>query len=1197
MPSMLKARGIRTDRNELDLPEGYQLEADNVNIDKDDTITPRRGLKQYGDELSPDSERVKQLMQYKDRLLRHYGSTVEFDDGSGVFTAFNGSYSELETGLRMKFLESNGNLFFTTSDGIQKISATSASEFTSDSGYIRGAGVPKALHIESSTVANFSGFLSEESKVAYRILWGYKDKNQVLVLGNVSERLEVTNSDATVDDVTFTGSGLDDATSSGNYTGLATLDVRVEIDGTGTPDTFKYSIDGGSTFEATTVAITGAAQELEQGIFITFENTTGHTSGDRWDFEVTNVSKNVTLTNIIPSGVDSTDFFYQVYRTGTIQTVGGQTVNDISPGDEMNLVYETNITAADISAGEVTFTDNLPDSFREAGAILYTNKQSGQGILQGNDAPPLAKDIATFNGYTFYANTKRKHKNDLTLLSVSELTFSEPVFTGSGSNDALFSGIYTEDTSKDYIIEIDAIATPDTFKWSDDGGSTYTTGVAITGAAQTLSNGISVTFVETTGHTLADKWEFTARPAKLLIGNDSGVSTYTFTDTTDLPTNKVAVSTQTSVAQAIDETARELVKVINRDSSGIVSAYYLSDAESLPGIIQLESRNLSDDTFYLAVEESIGAEFNPNLAQSVGITAVSTATNPVVQTTSAHGYSTGDLVYVNCTDSTPVLNDTYEITVIDADEFSIVETVAVAGSAGSVFFANEASDNQELPNGLAISKFQIGEAVPRDNLIPIGPKDSEIKRILALRDNLFILKDDGIYVLNGDSPANFTARLLDNSVFMRAPDAAAILNNQIYCVTSQGITLISDSGVEILRQLEDIILARISAKFPDFDTIAFATAYNTDSAYLLHLPDKTTDTYSTKVYRYNVYNNTWTSWTKDATCGIVNNLDDKLYLGSGADNLMYKERKDGTRSDYADLEYSRDSVVDGVSGGDIIVSTLDNVEVGDVMLQEQWVTIPRFNRLLRKIDLDVGLDTDYESTLEASNGDNVFTKLEALRVKLDADDAGYSYVTTSPTSFEDTEDEFNMITAGLNNSASDSTFKNYETISSSISYEAIVRTIVQTEIKVTLNKTTLPFWQGEFTLYKHYEQMIKWAPQAFGDTSTHKQVSYVTLPFSGNAFYSANIGFATDNKRSYTSLEFFGQGSGTFGMEEYGNYTWGGNGDDKSFGTIIPRSRQRCRFIYLEFSHKNARETFSVLGYSFRARTYSDRPYRRTDNN
>jgi|GEM_PF-3744318 len=84
--------------------------------------------------------------------------------------------------------------------------------------------------------------------------------------------------------VTFTGAGLDDLTRGTVFTGDDKTDFCIQIDGEGTPDTFKWSKDGGSTWEATGVAITGAAQTLADGLTVTFAATTGHTSGDHWDF-------------------------------------------------------------------------------------------------------------------------------------------------------------------------------------------------------------------------------------------------------------------------------------------------------------------------------------------------------------------------------------------------------------------------------------------------------------------------------------------------------------------------------------------------------------------------------------------------------------------------------------------------------------------------------------------------------------------------------------------------------------------------------------------------------------------------------------------------------------------------------------------------------------------------------------------------
>lgn len=82
----------------------------------------------------------------------------------------------------------------------------------------------------------------------------------------------------------FTGTGLDDATSGGTYTGEGLSSFVVEIDGTGTPDTFRWSKDGGATWEASAVAITGAAQALALGVTVAFGATTGHTVGDAWTF-------------------------------------------------------------------------------------------------------------------------------------------------------------------------------------------------------------------------------------------------------------------------------------------------------------------------------------------------------------------------------------------------------------------------------------------------------------------------------------------------------------------------------------------------------------------------------------------------------------------------------------------------------------------------------------------------------------------------------------------------------------------------------------------------------------------------------------------------------------------------------------------------------------------------------------------------
>lgn len=111
------------------------------------------------------------------------------------------------------------------------------------------------------------------------------------------------------------------------------------------------------------------------------------------------------------------------------------------------------------------------------------------------------------------------HKNGVTIFTNAPKLTHGPnvgaaVFTGGGLNDATAGGNHTANQTNLFEVEIDATGTPDTFKWRKNGGA-YTAAVAITGSAQTLSDGVTITFAATTGHTLANKWAITAVDARV----------------------------------------------------------------------------------------------------------------------------------------------------------------------------------------------------------------------------------------------------------------------------------------------------------------------------------------------------------------------------------------------------------------------------------------------------------------------------------------------------------------------------------------------------------------------------------------------------------------------------------------------------------------------------------------------------------
>ena len=86
--------------------------------------------------------------------------------------------------------------------------------------------------------------------------------------------------------VQTTGTGLSDLTPGGIYTGTSPAVYVLKIDGTGSPNTFKFSRDGGVTWISNGISITGSSQAVEKGITATFAALTGHTMGDAWTFEV-----------------------------------------------------------------------------------------------------------------------------------------------------------------------------------------------------------------------------------------------------------------------------------------------------------------------------------------------------------------------------------------------------------------------------------------------------------------------------------------------------------------------------------------------------------------------------------------------------------------------------------------------------------------------------------------------------------------------------------------------------------------------------------------------------------------------------------------------------------------------------------------------------------------------------------------------
>lgn len=1163
----LKALGLNTSPNQLDAGDGALTEASNIIIRRDNVIESRRGFKIYGDAFGTSTDRAKQLMEYKDRILRHYATKIQYDDGQGNFQTFAGDYSEVLPGLRIKYIQANRNLYFTTLEGVQKISAKTASEFTTAADYIVPAGGLKALDISGRlkvTLGDQSGFLPQDSAVAYRQVWGRKDANQNLILGTPSQRVQVYNplKDLIIRDYMRMLGALDDITDNtttafigdGNYVetlklpisataqevqaGLLSLGVkldedilygtdvagpltistasitagvctinfsagdatqylsptsRVFLDGfvvTGTGD-----IDGAQvlstvaptqiTFNTTatgTVAVTGSKIEsyefrylnsnveyddtttdlnnfiialpatntdlsilqaaLQQIIFklqtlpdtvITAQNKTDYV--DELDITTT---ASVILRFTIPSELTSSDF-YQIYRSAITQATGDAALDDLAPSDELQLVYEAFPTSSEITQGYIEIEDVTPDAFR--GANLYTNASTGEGILQANDVPPWCTDINQYKGYVFFANTRTRYQQLISLLGVTEMivdynnsiTPTITISTESTSNTYTFViGIQEQLTIQTPVkasvpvsgyFDVNSANNESKYRfWYDTTGSdvapadggrqlvkilidTAVTAVDVSEKTRDVFNELPQDF-SSQALTAPDRAQLTMVAEGYVddatLGPGMGAAGFVITVTQqgqgeDASNKQVLLSNSASPAVAVDATAKSLIRVINQNSNEIVYGFYLSSGTDVPGKFLLEFKNLNDTPFYIIANNSTtGESFNPTFSPAFDISSISMANPSVIQTTAPHGLNNGDQIIVTNSNSTPSIDGIHTITRVSSTEFSIPVNVTTAGTRGALsnIADVEISDNERNTNRVYYSKFQQPEAVPSVNFLDVGASNKDILRIFPLRDSLFVFKQDGLYRISGET-APFSVALFDSSCILTAADSVDVTNNNVFGWTTQGISTITEAGVNIIsRPIDNIILEKSSSKYLNFPTVTWGRGYESDNSYLVFTNEVPSDATAMICYRYSALTNTWTTIDKSYTCGLVLSIDDKLYVGAGDVNFIEQERKEFTRLDYADRELpsvlTDNSVLTSTNPflyqSTIKLSSVSDFETGDVLTQEQYLSIYEFNLLLKKLDIDQGVtDSDYFDTLEAKPGDNLRLRLVALAQKLDAD--------------------------------------------------------------------------------------------------------------------------------------------------------------------------------------------------------------------
>lgn len=476
-------------------------------------------------------------------------------------------------------------------------------------------------------------------------------------------------------------------------------------------------------------------------------------------------------------------------------------------------------------------------------------------------------------------------------------------------------------------------------------------------------------------------------------------------------------------------------------------------------------------------------------AQNITDTALSLirVINRTTSNTSVYAY------YISADDGLP---GQFQVVARNLGTASFAATVSARGAAWSPTLPTSgttiSSTNTSAPNGLMFSKSGQPEAVPFLNTFYVGSASEPIRRIIAIRNSLFILKDDGVYRCTG-VPGNFSIDTIDTTTTIVAPESAVAINNNCYFLATEGVVAANDNGVEVMsRPIENLLVSLQGEALNSFKYYTFGVSYETERQYHLWTVTNSGETYATQCFVYNIFTRTWTRSTRNQKHGLVLTSDNKMYLANPTSNGLSQERKSFTYQDYVDEAYTVTLNAIGGGGATLTLSDASNVVAGDLLYQSLAVSA----------------------------------------------------------------------------------------VVSSVNYATNVCTMA----------TTVSGWAlGSITFLKAIPCLLEWLPNASGNSNMLKHFRELTLIFKQNSFTSASVNFYNEISSGIDSVEFSGSAVGLWGLFSFGSVGWGGTLRTKAFRTFVPREKQRCDLLSVQFEVRSAWSTFQLEGYGTHYTQVSER--------
>lgn len=909
------------------MPDGALEIAENVVIVNDSIITKSRGFYNW---FLPTTGVLNRLFNFQDTILaayedsmRVYGEDTAVPNERGLETTLTGEVVDL-VGRVSRGMEANNNLYFTTNNGPLKL--------TSARGVISPVGAPPGLDLTAEFIPGQSSEgLSPGEMVGYRVLFGYNDANNNLILGapgdigtlinrlheNVTAKLV-----GSVDNVAATSAAgpgsLFTITVTSPAHGLTSGDIMRFTDHTVINKTYEaiaaVTVTGANTFTYTVASdpatdLTAANHKISYGpsagpYVITVDDPAhGYHPGDFVTFtDLTEGEKNWEGTYAV-TVVDADTLSYTVVNdpsddladaNGLIALGYGESAKitasvptGLTPGlpwfvqlyrgsiqqesvgllSDFKLLEQRALTPTEISEHVVYFQDDFVDI--PLGAELYTNENSREGGTQTNDRPPLCDDMTFYKGYAIYAACKTRHAMNLDVI--------DPTAMAEGD----FIEIKVGSVTRHYVGRVGYANTPFTGSTSDPVPTDLTVKVtahgflegdivevlSITGGTPTLTPGNYYVRTPT-----ADTFHLSSTPTGALIATTElgGAQSLRLQGVGDGTDPFFMISNDLSAANRLSDTAKSIVAAINRDTESLIYAHYTSLASDVPGHMIFRAKDFTGPIYIRANSDAAGKAFLPNLPGSFG---------------------SGLQVY---------------------------------------------SSNDDQPHVFFASKRNEPEAVPISNFIPVGSKNKRLVRVHALRDSLILLKEDGVYRMTGDNFANFTITLLDSTVQIVARGSSHVINNQVAFLSGQGVCVVTESSVQIVsRQIKDVINPILGRE--NLASYTLGIGYESEQLFYLTTLSPNIDD-PPQTWAYCLTTDAWSSLTTIFKQAVMGPADTLYYMGF--DNSIYKERKKNTKIDYAGQHYEISVLTVALNGlsGEISLPSGVTPQAGDVILKGDVIT-------------------------------------------------------------------------------------------------------------------------------------------------------------------------------------------------------------------------------------------------------------------